>query len=545
MPAWKDILRADEIEALALYLTKLSPLLRAPAVAPVILPRRPENFEASDVWRARGQAVYRRLQCDLCHGQELRGDGPVANALRSSDAGVPYDLTVRPPAGGVEHSELVRTLALGLDGTPMPGFANAATAEELWALAEFLRSKVALDERRVDAVAIAPQASAAFERTGRAWPDWQGLTPDEAMVVAQPIPPQAPDPSLSPTEASLDARQCGRCHARQYADWRSSVHARAMGPGVWSRFFDMERRDVGDCQVCHAPLAEQLPDAGPFSPINAARADAITCAACHVRDHRRFGPPLVNSPARIRPLRYPLTTLAVYERSDFCLPCHQQGPDNAPSGRPFLNTYREWLESPAFRRGYVCQSCHMPDRDHTWKGAHDLETVRQAVNIEVVARLSDGRVTAEVAIQNVGAGHFFPTTQTPAAFVKVHLSDAKGRPIRGSLETHRVGRLMKQDGEGSLVDVSDTRIPPGESVRIKYNRKAAKGMRLEVDIEWHPDSLYEDFYRLQLEDKQVPEARKAYESALKHALDNWATLYRASIHLADGVQRPFDPGKGP
>jgi len=50
----------------------------------------------------------------------------------------------------------------------------------------------------------------------------------------RPIPPQGPAPAgFSEKEASLSPEACGSCHAKQYADWKESLHSRSMGPGPW------------------------------------------------------------------------------------------------------------------------------------------------------------------------------------------------------------------------------------------------------------------------------------------------------------------------
>ena len=50
---------------------------------------------------------------------------------------------------------------------------------------------------------------------------------------ATPIPPQGPPPEgWSPLESSLAPEACGTCHPVQYNDWRTSVHATSMGPGI-------------------------------------------------------------------------------------------------------------------------------------------------------------------------------------------------------------------------------------------------------------------------------------------------------------------------
>jgi len=205
---------------------------------------------------------------------------------------------------------------------------------------------------------------------------------------------------------------------------------------------------------------------------------------------------------------YPLVEDAAYERSDFCLPCHQLPPSAAVAGRPLLNTYREWLDGPYMRRGVQCQHCHMPDREHSWKGVHDAETVRQGLTIDVRAAGRAVRVT----LTNVGAGHFLPTTPTPALFVVVQPEDEDG-DARGKPVEKRIGRHIRFTT--AWQELEDTRIPPGESLSFTAPVDAP---RAKVTVLVHPDDFYEGFYKSFLARKNLaPQARRDLETALKRA----------------------------
>src|SRR3989338_2554347 len=79
----------------------------------------------------------------------------------------------------------------------------------------------------------------------------------------RPIAPQgSPPPGYTEKEASLKPEACGSCHPRQYAEWRESLHSRAMGPGPWGQVIDFDRNSPAEaslCRSCHAPLSEQSP----------------------------------------------------------------------------------------------------------------------------------------------------------------------------------------------------------------------------------------------------------------------------------------------
>src|SRR2546426_1717878 len=79
----------------------------------------------------------------------------------------------------------------------------------------------------------------------------------------RPLPPQGPPPPrFTPIEASLAPEACGTCHPTQLADWKTTLHSRAMGPGVAGQLVAMRENDpetAVTCYACHAPLAEQAP----------------------------------------------------------------------------------------------------------------------------------------------------------------------------------------------------------------------------------------------------------------------------------------------
>ena len=341
---------------------------------------------------------------------------------------------------------------------------------------------------------------------------WPGHDPAEAAVFGAPVAPQGPPPAtLAPAQASLRAAQCARCHAKQHREWAPSLHAGAVSPGLAAQMWGMSPDEQATrCLRCHAPLAEQVADAD-------LRADGTSCAGCHVRGWTRHGPPSV-APSLLPIPSYPLATLALYERADFCMPCHQLPPRTAVGGRPLLDTYREWLEGPYMRRGVQCQHCHMPNREHAFRGVHDPDTFRQGIALTARAHVAGGVATVVAELANVGAGHYLPTTPTPAAWLELELVDARGQPIAGARDRLRIGRDVYFDG--GWRERADTRIPPGERVtmaRAWSKGRLADAVAARVTVRVHPDDYYERLYERRLAGK-LPRARRAlYEQALARA----------------------------
>jgi len=195
----------------------------------------------------------------------------------------------------------------------------------------------------------------------------------------------------------------------------------------------------------------------------------------------------------------------------------------AVEGRPLLDTYREWLTGPYMPRGVQCQHCHMPGREHTWKGIHDPETFRQGYRLETItARGRAGVVSVRARLWNVGAGHYLPTTPTPAAWLEVELVDRAGKPIAGAKASRRIGRDIVSKPSGWVVR-EDSRIPPGGSLEVAAgwkNGRVAEATHVKVTVRVHPDDYYARLYRNRLEGELTEEARADYQAALERAIGN-------------------------
>jgi mono/diheme cytochrome c family protein len=516
MPAFDGLIDAAQIE-------QLVDVLKAFAPRAFVKPGKPMTIgPARSPDAARGAALWKQHGCDKCHGGDGRGE--VAGLAEQ-----PYDLTAnllrRPrPSDDLEgrRKAMVLSIATGMAGTPMPGFAGPVTEPELWALADHVlalnasakpRTTAALDAGAIEEDRKQPLATGA----------WPGNDADEMRVFGVPIRAQGTPPaSLAPAQASLSSQQCARCHAKQAREWRSSLHASAATIGLPAREADHAADGDASCNRCHTPLAEQQPGTGFDAAL---RSEGVTCAACHVRDWVRRGPPR-RAPSLLPSAGYPLVELGIYERSDFCMSCHQLPPRTAVNGKPLLNTYKEWLEGPYMRRGIQCQHCHMPNREHQWLGIHDRDTFRQGIKLGARADREAGKVRVFASLANVGAGHYLPTTPTPAVWLRIELFDAQGVAIRGARADYRIGRDVVFDKQ--WIENSDTRIAPGTSVELMRSWQAgrtAEAAIARVTVEVHPDDFYERLYTARLRAKLPGATRKQYESALARA--------RASHYVAE------------
>jgi Cytochrome c554 and c-prime len=357
----------------------------------------------------------------------------------------------------------------------------------------------------------------------------------------RPIAPQGTPPAdFSPLEASLAPQSCGTCHPAQLSDWRTTLHASAMGPGVTGQLVELWRNEpesARQCLRCHAPLAEQQPDnRAIFDP--SLQREGVVCAGCHVREHARFGPPRREQPAQSSPPtpRLPhggAMRTPAFTASEFCSSCHQFDSDGfALNGKLLENTYEEWKASPAAGRGMQCQGCHMPDRRHLFRGIHDPEMVRSAVAVSVVTQRRRHKagddVAARITLTTPGVGHHFPTYVTPRVVVRAALVDSAGREVPGTAEERVIARDVSLDLSREL---SDTRLPAGGRFVLDYRRRVERaGLRLRVRVTVYPDHFYTEFFESLLSSgagRGKAEIQKALEATRRSAFE----LYRRDIPL--------------
>ena len=358
-----------------------------------------------------------------------------------------------------------------------------------------------------------------------------------------PLEPQgAPPAGFTDGERSLDPAICGACHPLQYAQWQTSLHAAAYSPGLAGQLIEgslSHPAQVRNCASCHTPLAEQQrygaslePNPG-FDPELQAR--GLVCAGCHVRAHQRFGPePRPAAPRMDRPPHGGFEVRAEFRESRFCAECHQFFGDPGVNGKPIENTYVEWLNSPQAAAGRQCQDCHMPDRAHLFRGIHDPDMVRSAVDVALVPYDDPavGEPLAALVLRNRDVGHAFPTYLTPRVFLSIEQVDAGQAVIEGTRIEEFVGRDVDL---GARIERADTRVLPGESVKLDYAiSPATNAAELVARVVVDPDFHYRSLYRFLLQSLRDPKALELIESASRRISESPYELIEIRRRITNG-----------
>jgi hypothetical protein len=344
---------------------------------------------------------------------------------------------------------------------------------------------------------------------------------------------------------SLRADSCGQCHQEIYEEWKASIHAHAYVDPFFQAYWRKDQH-IWICLNCHSPLENQQPklitgiiDDNAERPIAEPnpRYDAdyqqegITCATCHVRDGVILGP--YDDAVAPHPTRYDPR----FRSTEICYTCHQvkSGPLQFYNGGPCA-TFFEFEGGPYAKRGYICQTCHMPEierpiatggpirkgRQHLWHGGHSPEMIQRALQAELIPPASPVGSGDEARfilnVTNGGAGHSIPTGDPDRYFqVELEVKDANGAIV--SHESHMISRWIIW--RPVILEVFQNRIPPLKSRSYYLNYRMpdparAAGMTVHAKVSYHimTERAYE---RLQTEYgliEEVPHVFTIYEQTL-------------------------------
>jgi mono/diheme cytochrome c family protein len=174
MPGWRTPLSDRERRDVVAYLKTFSTFFADTTIKPQAMQfgRAPGGGSGAEALRV-GRQFYDSIGCRKCHGDQGRGDGPSAATLKD-DAGKPVfaaDLSQNWLFNGGETAEdIYHRLRTGLDGTPMPSFSDLLeqtflTEEQLWRVAQYVRSLSPAEPPVVRDVIRAPQIDGSLPRS--------------------------------------------------------------------------------------------------------------------------------------------------------------------------------------------------------------------------------------------------------------------------------------------------------------------------------------------------------------------------------------------
>lgn len=312
---------------------------------------------------------------------------------------------------------------------------------------------------------------------------------------------------------SLSAEECGKCHRDIYAEWKASIHAHAYQDPFFQAYWKKDE-NIWVCLNCHTPLENQQPtliQSIPGDRVERAvqvrnprydpdyQKEGVSCAACHVRDGVIYGPyddSMAPHPTEFDP---------AFRTTKICYRCHSvvSGPFQFYNGGP-CGTYPEY-EGEFFmkERGYICQTCHMPEitrpvaeggpirygRQHLWRGGHDPEMIKRAVVIHVEANSTSPEpgetVSFSLTLINAGAGHKIPTGDPDRHFtVEFLVRDRDNHILRHQLET--MGRWILW--QPVILEVYDNRLLPLASRKYEFSFELPRKPRdlvVEARVRYH------------------------------------------------------------
>jgi hypothetical protein len=359
---------------------------------------------------------------------------------------------------------------------------------------------------------------------------------------------------------SLKAESCGQCHQAIYEEWKSSIHSKAYQDPFFHAYWTKDKHSWV-CLNCHAPLENQqatLIKNIPRDRVEKAhqepnlqfdpeyQKEGITCAACHVRDGMILGP--FEDSAAPHPTKFDPN----FRTAQVCYRCHNviSGPAQFYNVGP-CGTYAEY-EGKFFmkERGFICQSCHMPEiqrpvatdgpirqgRQHLWRGGHDPEMIKRAVAIQVVANPSEPKpgekVEMTLTLINAGAGHKLPTGDPDRHFtVEFMVEDRNQQTLERQKDT--MGRWIMW--QPAIVELYDNRLMPLASRDYTFTYRLPKdvdGLRLTARVRYHIQS-----------ERQHEMLVKKYGLTANDPY--WFTIYEREVPLTGNLTASLSDGPDP
>jgi len=276
-----------------------------------------------------------------------------------------------------------------------------------------------------------------------------------------------------------DPEACRTCHPTAYQEWSGSMHAYASDDPVFRAMNQRAQREtngaLGDfCVKCHAPMAVQTGMTADGLDLDTLpkKMKGVTCYFCHAaesiegthnnpltlaKDLSLYGP--IADPVQGMPHKGIYSRLldgATLESASMCGSCHDI---QNLQGAHVERTFEEWQGTlfSALPNGQGCADCHMKSSNGAASTvapkerrlhAHGFPAVdlavtdfpEQATQRAQAQALLDGLIQPtlcyntltrkmELTLENVTAGHGFPSGATPDRRAWVELTATAGETV--------------------------------------------------------------------------------------------------------------------
>jgi len=142
MPSFRQMAPGDRW-AIVQYIKTFSPRFTDSTEYPIDVINVGTEVLPSPQSLARGRALYLQMQCTSCHGIRGQGDGPAAGTLTDDFRNQIWPTDLTNPSDfkfGRSVLDIFRIFSTGLNGTPMPSFAETLSDTDRWHLANYVWS---------------------------------------------------------------------------------------------------------------------------------------------------------------------------------------------------------------------------------------------------------------------------------------------------------------------------------------------------------------------------------------------------------------------
>jgi cytochrome c oxidase cbb3-type subunit 2 len=142
MPSFRHMAQGDRW-AVVQYIKTFSPRFDDSTEYPLDVLNVGTEVLPSPQSLATGRALYLQMQCASCHGIRGQGDGPASSTLADDFGNQIWPTDLTNPSNfkfGRSVLDIFRIFSTGLNGTPMPSYAQTLPDTARWHLANYVWS---------------------------------------------------------------------------------------------------------------------------------------------------------------------------------------------------------------------------------------------------------------------------------------------------------------------------------------------------------------------------------------------------------------------